>query len=383
MLLFRTVRTVRTERADRTGGPDSLVIALLAAVILATGCTGARVKLPFDDPAGNAAERTYALRYMRRAGTTDRYQSEYDVRVRQKETGKKRRTAGFQTLLRDRFESDDNANAEVIMHFTGKTSDGKFDRVVIRRRNVKREFMEVAPNGTVKISKKPGAPFQPLVTPNFDAEPTMRDLFYVPMDELGRIARRKETPFHYAWNDSLCYVFPIFPKDEVRVGDSWDHRVPVIAGHGYSGNVMDLNVTFTFDDLRSIPNGGGDKDGSLCAVIKYAYYSILDTRHQSDAGRLPPNDPNVVWRRFAIEGEGKVYFDIKAGKVLWKSEEYTVLIERGYDRLVSRRIKDRREKNPSAEIERMHFTALNTVKFSSRLLAPGERADERPSRLDR
>ncbi len=377
MLLFGTGST------GRTGRTDSLVIALVAGALLAAGCTGARVKLPFDDPAGDAAAKAYALRYRRQAGTADRYQSEYDVRLRQSETGKKPRLSGYQKLLRDRLESDDNATAEVIVHSTGKTFDGKFDRVVIRRRNVRRELMRVAPNGTVKISKKPGAPVQPLVTPNFDAEPTMPDFYYIPMDELGRIARLKGTPYHYAWNDSLCYVFPIFPKEEVRVGDSWDHKVPVIGGITYSGNVMDLKTTFTFGDLRSIPTGRGDQGGSLCAVIAYTYYGILDTRHQCDAGRLPPDASNVVWRRFAVEGKGKAYFDIKAGKVLWKSEQYTVLIEREHDRLVTRSAKDKRDRDRPAEIERMHYVAVNTVNFSSRLLAPGERASERPSRLDR
>ncbi len=338
--------------------------------------------------AGDAVEKSYALRYRRPSGKVDRYQAKYRVRIRQKDFGERRRPGsggkGTQKLSRDKFESDEDATAELSVYYTGKTANGRFDRVVIRRRNTKREVLEVAPNGTVKHNKRPGPPYQPLVTPNFEAEPTARGQYYIAMDDLGRIARREETPYHYVWYDSLCYMFPIFPKDEIKLGQRWQYEMPVIVGRQYSANEMNLKVAFTFTDLRSVRSGKRDV---FYAVIKYDYYGSLDTRHPGYGKRLPPKAPNVHWRRFAVEGEGKAYFDVEAGKVAWKRESYRIHVERGYDRQVTRsenklRLRARREKRPPPEIERMHYSATNTIEFSSRLLAPGERADERPSRRD-
>ncbi len=81
-------------------------LAALAALLSAAGCTGSRVKLPFDAPAADAVAQAYSLRYKRTPGSADRYQAKYDIRVRQKETGRTERGTGFQHLLRDKFESD-------------------------------------------------------------------------------------------------------------------------------------------------------------------------------------------------------------------------------------------------------------------------------------
>jgi hypothetical protein len=368
----------------RTGSPG-LVAA--AATLLTAGCTGSRVKLPFDARAGDAMATAYKLRFKRQAGTTDRYQAKLDVRVRQKETGREKRLAGYQSLVRDKFESDEKTTAEITVSFTGKTKDEKFDRVVIVRRNVTRDVLEVAPDGTVKHNKRTGIPFQPRITPNFDADPATRDLYYIPMNELGVIACRKETPFHYAWRDSLCYLFPILPMEEVRVGDHWQLDVPVSADLQDVNSVTRLKTSFKFSDLRSVPTGGENDERILRAVIDYTYYAILDTRHAEDAGKLPPNAPDVVWRRFTFEGDGTAYFDIDAGKVVWKREEYRIIVEREYDRPVKQTERDagggRGGEDKPRELERMSYAAENSVKFSSRLLAPGERADERPSRRGR
>ena len=364
----------------------SLRLVAAAGALLTAGC-GARVKLPFDARAADAMAKAYTLRYKRPAGTMDRYQAKLDLRLCQRETGRKRRTAGYQSLLRDKFESDEKTTAEITVSFTGKTKDEDFDRVVIVRRNVTRDVLEVAPNGTVKHNKRAGTPFQPRITPNFDADPATRDLYYIPVNELGVIACRKETPFHYAWRDSLCYMFPIFPREEIRVGDRWQIEVPVTAQIQDASSATKLKITFTFSDLRSIRTGGEDDERILRAVIDYSYYAILDTRHAEDAHKLPPNAPNVVWRRFAFEGEGTAYFDIDAGKVVWKREEYRILVEREYDRPVKQPEKDtgrdRGKEDKPRELERMSYAAENSVKFSSRLLAPGERPEERPSRRGR
>lgn len=365
----------------------SLGLVAAAGALLTAGCTGSRVKLPFDSRATDAMAKAYALRYKRPAGTSDRYQAKLDFRTRQKETGRKRRAAGYQRLLRDGFEGDEKTTAEVTVSFTGKTANGEFDRVVVVRRNVTRDLLEVAPNGAVKHNKRTGAAYQPRITPNFDADPATRDLYYIPVNELGAIAFRKETPYHYAWRDSLCYMFPIFRKEESKVGDRWQIEVPVTADPQDVGGVMKLKSSFTFSDLRSVPTGREDDESILRAVIDYTYYAILDTRHPDDASRLPANARDVVWRRFAVEGEGTAYFDIEAGKVVWKREEYRIFVEREYDRPVEQTerggARDRVGEDMPREVERMSYSAQDSMKFSARLLAPGERAEERPSRRDR
>lgn len=327
-----------------------LMCACAAAAVLA-GCEGVNIALPFDRPAPEAFSKTWELRYRRTAGAVDRYQARYDVKVR------------------GNTEIDEKNLTELTVYTTGKTSGKEvFDRVVFRRREIERERLEISPNGRVFHETSPRPPRQPVITPNFEPEPGT-DLHYIPMDELGRIAHKKGTPFHFAWYDSLCYFFPMFRPENVRAGDRWKRDVQVITGWEYLKNEFPLHVEFRLADVRhlTVPIAGSTP---VCAVIEYTYYGIFDTSYSEYSGRLAAGSPVKRWRD-VVEGEGLAYFDLKAGKVIWKRESYTIAVERHYERAA---------KPPEKGTELETYRSVNTVKFSCRLLGPGERAGERPSR---
>jgi hypothetical protein len=350
----------------------SLTAGAARALLLgAAGCGGLAVNLPFEAPAPEAAGRKYELRFRRKPGSYDRYQAKYRIRVREEDRGIDR-VAGAPRLS-SRRDVDEDITAGLIVHTTGKT-EGKqvFDRVVIIKREVERNRLEMAPNGKVFRDEEARPPRQPDVTPNYESEPGT-DLVYMPMDDLGGIARREETPYHYAWEDSLCYLLPAFPREPVGAGDRWTYDVPVVVGNEPGDRRFTLRVEFHLADFRRVELLSGRP---LCAVIEYVYYGMTtgDGRAEGAASTGP-----VLWRRDGVEGDGKAYFDVESGRVVWRRETYSILIEAEYERPVGAG----RGGEEEVALGRIRHTSRSTVEFASRLLAARERASERPSRTDR
>jgi len=307
-----------------------------------------------------AKGKTYKLRYRREKGSPDRYQATYRMRIR------------------NDYQADEDVSAELVYYCTGKTAGSEsFDRVVIRREEKKRKLLEISAKKKVTRKDRPRGARQPVITPNFEAEPGTRGVQFIPFDELGRIARRRRTPFHFVLYDSLCYLFPVFPVGEARLGDRWPYKTPVIVGQEFSNNIFQLHADFHFTDLRKIEYLGGEP---LCAVIRYTYYGLLDTDNPGDAKKLPKDAPGLLWRRYAVEGEGMVYFDVKAGKVLWKREKYAVTTESKVRAAMSEEERGKRSKKNDEPKSKHRLTEMK-MQFSARILSPGERSSERPSRL--
>jgi hypothetical protein len=280
--------------------------------------------------------------------------------------------------IRNDYQADEDVSAELVYYSTGKTTGREsFDRVVIRREEKKRKFLEISAKGKVTRKNLPRGARQPVITPNFDAEPGTKGVQFIPFDELGRIALRRETPFHYVVYDSLCYLFPVFVVGEVRLGDRWSCKTPVIVGQEFSNNRFRLHANFHFADLRKIVRPGGE---ALCAVIEYTYHGLLDTDNPGDAKKLPKGATGLLWRRYVVEGEGMAYFHLERGKVLWKRESYTVTTE---SKIIAATSEEERgeeaKKNDKPKIK--HTQTENKMWFSARILSPGERATDRPSRL--
>ncbi len=347
------------------------------AAIALSGCGGLIATLPFTTPDTSSAQKTHTLRYRREVGGIDRYQAKYRVRGR------------------NDLRVDEDVTAQLLYYYTGKTAGPEsFDRVVIRRMEVKRSHVETAPNGKVVRKDRPRN-FQPEVTPNSEAEPGTR-YRYIPFDELGRIGRLTNWPYHYVWYDSLCYFFPVFPTGAVSVGDEWSYQTPVIVDTKFSNNVLKLHARFRLSDVRRLGLAGGG-EGPLCAVIEYTYYGLLNTDHERDASKLPGEPTGLLWFRNVFEGAGLVYFDIERGKVAWKRERYRVIIERkvslpdrgaagGGSSEAGKKGKDsffapefaRSERKSRSGVD--HYCSVNSVEFAARLLSPAESASDRPSR---
>ena len=361
-----------------TKGPRAAgFVVCLAAIIV--GCEGVTINLPFDE-AADVERRAYELRYKRPKGNSDRYQATYKVRVR---SSPKR--LGYLVQRSAGLEIDEDVTADLILYYTGKTDDGKFDRVVFRRRDASRKRLEVAPNGRVKHESKT-LNLQPMFTPNFAAEPSVpqSEIVFVPMSDLGMIAKSKLYPYHYAWDDSLCYMFPVFPKAAVSVGDKWTASIPVIVGTEYKNNVTKLRLTFTMTDLRqlTLPDG---KKGPVCAVIEYQYYALKDSVTDDSLPALADNQAGLLRRRDVVEGSGMAYFDIAAGKTRWRKEEYRIEIERHTRQPVRKKPGEKKAKSGShrpPQMETVIYKSRRMVNFGARLLVPGERASDRPSRVD-
>ncbi len=335
-------------------------VAVGCLVAAVSGCGGLGASRPMGTGVPiEVANKTYKLRYRREKGSHDRYQATYRMRIR------------------NDYQADEDVSAELVYYCTGKTAGREpFDRVVIRREEKKRKLLEISAKKKVTRKDRPRGARQPVITPNFEAEPGTRGVRYIPFDELGRIAKRRQTPFHFILYDSLCYLFPVFPVGEARLGDRWPYKTAVIVGQEYSNNMFLLHADFHFMDLRKIEYLGGEP---LCAVIKYTYYGLLDTDNPADAKKLPKGATGFLWRRYVVEGEGMVYFDLEGGKVLWKREKYTVTTEAKTLAALSREERGKRSRNDKPKIK--HTRTVYKMQFSARILSAGERATDRPSRL--
>jgi len=329
------------------------------------GCGGGlSVSLPFVGPAPvEEAFRPRTLRFRREVGPPDRYKARYSIRVRN-------------DLL-----ADETVTAGLFYYCSGKEEGPPaHDRVVIWKQEEKRDILEVRPKAARdrRVKRRSNTrSWQPVVTPNTGAEPGKRGLRYLRVNDLGQILRATATPFHFVWYDSLCYFWPVLPKHEVRPGDRWAWDVPVVVGREFSNNLMSLHARFHFVEMGRLAGRGG----ADVAVIEYTYYGLLDTGDPIDAAKMPPNTPGLLWRRHAVEGKGLAYLDVERGNVIWKSEEYTVTIERKTVSVTRREEKKPHREGPGPdEADVDYHKVVNTVAFVARLLGPGEVALDRPSR---
>jgi len=332
------------------------------------GCGGGMsVSLPFVGPvSAEEAFRPRTLRFRREVGPPDRYKARYSIRVR------------------NDLQADETATAGLFYYCSGKEEGPPaHDRVVMWKQEEERNVLEVRPKAPRdrRVKRRSNArSWQPVVTPNTEAEPGKRGLRYLRVNDLGQILRATRTPFHFVWYDSLCYFWPVLPRHEVRPGDRWAWDVPVIVGREFSNNLMSLHARFHFVEMGRLAGRGG-AGGPAVAVIEYSYYGLLDTGDPIDAAKMPPNSPGLLWRRHAVEGKGLAYLDVEGGKMIWKSEEFTVTIE--HKTVSVRRSEDkkpRREGPGPDEADVEYHKVVNTVAFVARLLGPGEVALDRPSR---
>ncbi len=343
--------------------------ALAVGCLVLGGCGGLVVNLPFLKPApADEAFRPRELRFRREVGPPDRYQAQYTVRIR------------------NDLQRDETVSAEISYYYPGKEKDPlPDDRVIIWKQETKKDLLEVRPKAPAerRVTRRDiPSSGQPSVTPNTEAEPGRRGYRFIRFNELGQMRRATATPFHFVWYDSLCYFWPVLPRHTVRPGDRWTWDVPVIVGMAFTNNLMSLHASFHFVEMQRLEVRGG-QPGPLVALIEYSYYGLLDTGAPVDAAKMPPNTPGLLWRRHAVEGEGRAYFDVERGKVVWKSEKYTITIE-AKTVSVTRKEEDkagRRGDVGPGEAGVEHHRTVNTVEFVARLLAPGEQASDRPSRV--
>jgi hypothetical protein len=339
---------------------------VVAGLILGS-CGGLSVNLPFVGAApAEEASRARELRFRREVGPPDRYQAQYSVRIR------------------NDLQVDETVTAELSYYCSGKEKGPPaHDRVIIWKQEAKRDLLEVRPKASRerRVTRRDTTRnWQPFVTPNTEAEPGRGGLRYIRFNELGQMLRATTTPYHFVWYDSLCYFWPVLPEHQVRPGDRWMWDVPVIVGREFTNNLMSLHARFHFVELQK-STGRSGADGPPVAVIEYTYFGLLDTGVPIDATKVPPNTPGLLWRRHAVEGEGRAYFDVEHGKVIWKSEKYTVTVERKTVSVTRKEEdKERREGAGPGEEDVEYHRTVNTVEFVARLLAPGEAASERPSR---
>jgi hypothetical protein len=341
--------------------------AFFVAGLILGGCGTLTLSLPFVGPVpAEEAFQPRELRFRREVGSPDRYQAKYSIRVR------------------NDLQIDETVTAELSYYCSGKEEGPPpRDRVIIWKQETERDLLEVrpkAPRDRQAVRKDHTRNWQPVLTPNTGAEPGRRGYRYIRINELGQILRAKATPFHFVYYDSLCYFWPVLPKHKVRPGDRWAWDVPVIVGREFTNNLMSLHARFHFVEMGRL-RGRGGADGPTVAVIDYSYYGLLDTGVPIDATKMPPNTPGLLWRRHAVEGEGRAYLDIKRGKIIWKSEKYTATVEQKTVS-VTRKAEDesRRKATRPGEPDVEHHRTVNTVEFVARLLAPGEVASGRPSR---
>jgi hypothetical protein len=350
------------------GRPARIARVLVVAGFVLTlgGCGTLSVSLPFVGPvSAEEAFRPRKLRFRREVGPPDRYQAKYNIRYRN-------------DLL-----IDETITAELSYYSAGKEKGPPVrDQVIIWKQEEKRNLLEVRPKASNErrvVRKDHARKMQPIITPNTQAVAGRRGYRFVRINELGQIARSTATPFHFVYYDSLCYFWPVLPKYEVRPGDRWAWDMPVVVGREFSNNLMSLHAHFHFVEMGRL-RGRGGANGPLVAVLDYTYYGSLDTGDPLDAAKVPPNTPGLLWRRNAVEGEGRAYLDVERGRIIWKREKYSAVIEHKTASVTRKEDEGSDESSPQGEAGVDYHRTENMVEFVARLLAPGEVATARPSR---
>ena len=175
----------------------------------------------------------------------------------------------------------------------------------------------------------------------------------------SKIASTKVVPFpHILLNETPNYFFPIFSARTVSPGDTWKFKTPVIIPlEQATGYVIPTQFELTYvGRLREVRGAAG----SQVAVVDYQVGGVFDTEDHDNADRFPAGwrDENHIVHK--VSGEGSCSVDVEKGRLLEKSETFTI-------NLYAKVIAPQEGKKPK-EIENK---AVITSTYSIKLVPPG------------
>jgi hypothetical protein len=187
--------------------------------------------------------------------------------------------------------------------------------------NILREEVE-----RTKRVKDSGGKEQPVIRLVRNVEPDIsaaygydreRNLNYFPCDQRGRFALTKDAKFHRVTYDSLVYLLPVLPAEEVAAGSIWVAEIPVYAGTDYvygqgqyrGGSDFPLKITGKVEKIYT----RGEN-----VLVQFSWKAAGAFDSQGYADRFAPSFHTRQRLIHEVDAEGRATFDATRGLVLAK-----------------------------------------------------------------
>jgi hypothetical protein len=140
------------------------------------------------------------------------------------------------------------------------------------------------------------------------------------------IVSRETIPIpHVLLNETPHYLFPMFSQKQVSPGDTWKFRVPVIIPIEQGNPPRLLPTQFMALMVGRLREVKSSPEGQV-AIVDYQVSGEIDTNSDEAKLRFPEefrNNNQIVHR---ISGQGFVTVDVAKGRILQKSESFTITL---------------------------------------------------------
>jgi hypothetical protein len=163
---------------------------------------------------------------------------------------------------------------------------------------------------------------------------------------------------HVCINEAPHYLFPIFSERKVAPGETWRFRVPLIIPIEQGGGAKVLPTQFNAILTGRLREVRQTAEGQL-AVVDYHVSGLFDSDLDEFRERLPAvfTDNRIVHK---LTGDGTVSVDVDKGRIVSKSELFTVV-------LYARALLAQNGKPPKLDENKAEITS----RFELKLLPPG------------
>jgi hypothetical protein len=164
------------------------------------------------------------------------------------------------------------------------------------------------------------------------------------------------------FSDSPHYLFPLFSKRAVAPGDTWKFKIPVIIPLEQVGAARVLPTQFAaslIGRLREVRQGGG----AQVAVVDYQFSGAFDSKAAEFRGRFPDEFHQTNQVVHSLSGSGSVSVDVEKGRILEKTESFSVVVDDKAD------VPQPADKPAQRREQRLEIVS----EFQIRLLPPGTR----------
>ncbi|GMV78924.1 MAG: hypothetical protein AMXMBFR7_01080 [Planctomycetota bacterium] len=165
---------------------------------------------------------------------------------------------------------------------------------------------------------------------------------------------------HILHDDTPHYLFPIFSARAVAPGDSWAFRVPVIVPleQPDAANLLPTQFDARLEGRLREVRGQGD---NRVAVVEYRFAGAFDSNASEYLGRFSESFRERNRLLHALEGSGTATVQVASGRILEKTETFTIRME------ASSVVPQENNQPPKQEEKKVSLTSTITM----RLLPPG------------
>ena len=243
---------------------------------------------------------------------------------------------------------------------TGQDPERDFDKVVLLWREIERRRREILKNGRAWFVTAVSRGYPP-ISEAFQIERREgRELQYFAMDDRGLFAITPKARRYTISANTLPFLLPVLPKGPVRVGETWEIRLPAYVGpQAYMLNHEKLTASMRLSGLYR-------HEGRLLAFIDFKHAFRFDSTENADRFNDAYNSHNRLFQ--TVTGSGRAVFSVDEGRIVYLSGQSEIYKEGSQLRVTTGPRESRGEKKgkPRPEWETRRVT--ETVTYYMRLM---------------